>query len=62
MIYLNPKVRAGISTFANWATKEEVELGCKKLCQDIESGGINDVLSKSSSDLGDYVFVVAEKC
>lgn len=60
-MYLNPKVRAGISTFANLASKEEIEFGCNKLKKDIDSGKIHDVLDKYSSDLGDYVFVVAEK-
>lgn len=60
-IYLNPKVRAGISTFANLASKEEINLGCTKLKCDIDSGRIHEVLDKYSSNLGDYTFVVSEK-
>lgn len=60
-IYLNSNVRAGISTFADLATQGEIESGCIKLQKDIESGRIRQVLQKYSSDLGDYVFVVAEK-
>jgi ubiquinone/menaquinone biosynthesis C-methylase UbiE len=60
-MYLNPKVRAGISTFANLASKEEVHLGCTKLKSDIDSGRIHEVLEKYNSDFGDYTFVVAEK-
>ncbi|GIM46338.1 hypothetical protein DNHGIG_18870 [Collibacillus ludicampi] len=60
-MYLNPKVRAGISSFANLATQEEIESGCSRLRKDIESGRIHEILGKYTSDLGDYVFVVAEK-
>lgn len=60
-MYLNPAVRAGISTFAKLASKEEVEFGCSKLKADIESGRITEVTNRYSSDLGDYMFIVAEK-
>ncbi|MDB5052749.1 MAG: Methyltransferase type 11 [Bacilli bacterium] len=60
-IYLNPKVRAGISTFANLASPDEIHVGCTKLKSDIESGRIQKALDRYSSDLGDYTFVVAEK-
>ncbi|MCF6409468.1 class I SAM-dependent methyltransferase [Pseudalkalibacillus salsuginis] len=60
-IYLDETVRAGISTFANLATKEEIVLGCSKLKRDIETKKINEVLPRYSSVKGDYVFVVAEK-
>lgn len=60
-IYLNPKVRAGISTFANLTSEEEIHAGCTKLKSDIESGRIKEVVDKYSSDQGDYIFVVAEK-
>lgn len=60
-IYLDEKVRSGISTFANVASKEEVEEGCERLHKDIKTRKIDDVLNKYSSDLGDYVYVIAEK-
>jgi SAM-dependent methyltransferase len=60
-IYLNPKVRAGISTFANLASPDEIRAGCTKLKSDIENGRIQEVLDRNSSDFGDYTFVVAEK-
>lgn len=60
-IYLDEKVRSGISTFANLASKEEVEEGCKSLQKDIKTKKIGEVLDNYSSDLGDYVYVVAEK-
>jgi hypothetical protein len=60
-LYLDEKVRSGISTFANLSSEEEIEEGCAKLKKDIETKKIDDVLAKYSSDLGDYVYVIAEK-
>jgi hypothetical protein len=60
-MYLNPNVRAGISTFANITSQEEMHTGCTRLKTDIESGRIQEVMDQYSSELGDYIFVVAEK-
>lgn len=60
-IYLDEKVRSGISTFASLAFPEEIELGCGKLQKDIESGRIYQVLDEYRSESGDYLFIVAEK-
>ncbi|UOE95242.1 hypothetical protein [Alkalihalobacillus sp. LMS39] len=60
-MYLDENVRSGISTFANLASKEEVEDGCKQLKRDLETNEIDNVLKRYKSDLGDYVFVIAEK-
>ncbi|KRE30926.1 class I SAM-dependent methyltransferase [Paenibacillus sp. Soil522] len=60
-MYLNPKVRTGISTFASSASQEEIDAGCTRLKADIENGQIQEVLDRYSSELGDYTFVVAEK-
>ncbi len=60
-MYLDEKVRSGISTFANLASIEEVEEGCNRLKTNIETNKIEDVLNDFSSDLGDYVYIVAEK-
>lgn len=60
-IYLQPEVRAGISTFANLASEEEVSEGCRQLEQDIQSGRINQVIADYATPSGDYVFVAAEK-
>ncbi|MDQ8739030.1 methyltransferase domain-containing protein [Paenibacillus sp. LHD-38] len=60
-IYLNPNVRAGISSFANLGTLDEIQAGCRRLKSDNENGRIQELLDRYSSDLGDYVFVVAEK-
>ncbi|PZE19902.1 class I SAM-dependent methyltransferase [Paenibacillus xerothermodurans] len=60
-IYLNPNVRAGISTFPNLASRDEIHIGCTRLKIDIESGRIQEVMDRYRSDLGDYLFVIAEK-
>jgi ubiquinone/menaquinone biosynthesis C-methylase UbiE len=60
-MYLDENVRSGISTFANLASKEEVEEGCNRLKKDIESKKIEEVLNNYSSDIGDYVYIIAEK-
>ena len=62
-MYLNPDIRAGISTFANLAMNDEIELGCKRIAADIESGKISKVIDSytSKNELGDYMFVVASK-
>ncbi|WP_257841504.1 hypothetical protein [Salipaludibacillus agaradhaerens] len=36
-MYLDEKVRSGISTFANLASIEKVEEGCNRLKKDIET-------------------------
>ncbi|WP_408010329.1 class I SAM-dependent methyltransferase [Pseudalkalibacillus sp. A8] len=60
-IYLDETVRAGISTFTNLATKEEIEHGCTKLKRDIETKKINEVVTKYSSVQGDYLFLIVKK-
>lgn len=60
-LYLQPKIRHGISSFSNLANAEEVEKGLQKLSEDIESGKISEVIEKYKIDLGDYIFIVAGK-
>ena len=60
-VYLDPHVRAGISTFAALAEPSEVEDGCRGLAQDIQSGRIADVIAAYQHAQGDYLFVVAQK-
>jgi hypothetical protein len=55
-------VRAGISFFAQGvATPEETAAGCARLKADIESGRIAEVMEKHRHNLGDYLFVFANK-
>jgi ubiquinone/menaquinone biosynthesis C-methylase UbiE len=59
-MYLNARVRAGISTFAALAELPEVEEGCRRLSQDIQSGRIADVIAAYRHAQGDYLFVVGQ--
>jgi ubiquinone/menaquinone biosynthesis C-methylase UbiE len=60
-IYLDPRIRAGISTFAHLASDAEILNGCRRLSEDIESGAVNGVIAKYDNAGGDYMFIVAEK-
>lgn len=60
-IYLDPRVRAGISTFALFGEPLEMETGCRRLADDIATGRINDVIASYENPHGDYMFLVAER-
>jgi len=61
-IYLDPTVRAGISTFAQGLiTPEETAAGCARLEADINSGRFEEVAARYRHDRGDCLFVVATK-
>ena len=60
-LYLEPRVRAGISTFANLADAQEITDGCARLAADLTSGRFAEVLAASEHDGGDYLFLVAER-
>lgn len=59
--YLRPEIRNGASSFTVFATPEEVAWGLKALEKDIASGRINEVMQQYENDLGDYLFLIAEK-
>ena len=59
--YLDPRIRSGISTFADAPNHDEIARGVKRLADDIESGRINDVIRKYAWDGGDYMFTVADR-
>jgi SAM-dependent methyltransferase len=59
-MYLDARVRAGISTFAALAVPSEVEDGCRRLSQDIQSGRIAEVIAAYPHAQGDYLFVVGQ--
>jgi ubiquinone/menaquinone biosynthesis C-methylase UbiE len=59
--YLDPRIRAGISTFADAPDQKEIEQGLERLTADIESGRIADVMRSYAWDGGDYMFTIAEK-
>lgn len=60
-LYLEPAVRAGISTFANLASADEIERGCARLAADLRSGRFAEVARKFAHSGGDYVFIAARK-
>lgn len=60
-IYLDERVRKGISTFAELADSDEVAAGLALLEHDIASGEINQVVARYAADHGDYQFVVAQR-
>lgn len=59
-VYLNPLVRAGISSFAALANQKEVDEGCMRLEADMDSGRVYDIIEDSAHKGGDYMFVVVE--
>lgn len=60
-MYLDPEVRAGISSFHLSVYGDEAERGLVKLKEDIGSGKMKKIIESYESDTGDYCFVVAEK-
>lgn len=60
-LYFKPEVRSGISSFADLANAEEVTNGLEKLRKDIENSDIKEVMKAFDNNLGDYLFIVAEK-
>ncbi len=60
-LYLDRRVRAGISAFAELADPKETIKGMKKLAADIASGQIDRVMGEFRHDQGDYSFLIAAK-
>lgn len=60
-IYLSEKVRKGISSFVTLADNEEVQKGIANLADDINNDKFLQRIKNYSSNLGDYIFVVAKK-
>lgn len=60
-IYLDPRIRAGISSFANLAEPAELETGLHRLAADLESGRIDAVRERYAHPGGDYLFIAARK-
>ena len=57
-LYLDPRVRAGISTFAKLADRDEMNKGLTRLARDIESGAVRELIAKSELPDGDYSLIV----
>lgn len=60
-IYLDPKIRHGISSFSALANAEEVDKGLVELEKDITSGKIKEVIAENLNAFGDYLFIRAKK-
>ena len=61
-MYLERRMRMGISTFAAWAKSDEIEEGCRRLEKDIQCGRINELIaSYETKEGGDYLFVIGHK-
>ena len=60
-MYLSEDVRRGISSFRNFCSDSELNMGLELLEKNIRSGHINNVIDKYENLLGDYLFVVAIK-
>jgi ubiquinone/menaquinone biosynthesis C-methylase UbiE len=58
-LYLDERVRRGISSFASLAAADEVARGVERLAAAVESGDIDRVIRAAHSVDGDYSFVVA---
>jgi len=61
-IYLDPTVRAGISTFAKLLPDDpEMHNGLRELRSDIDTKAIQSVINKYENQDGEYLFLCAEK-
>ena len=60
-LYLNPKIRNSISSFAALGNKIEVDTGLKKLRADIDSGRFSIIKKSYDNDWGDYLFMLFER-
>ncbi|UOB16154.1 class I SAM-dependent methyltransferase [Abyssalbus ytuae] len=59
-LYLDKRVRNGISSFSDLSKKIEVDSGLLNLEKDIQSGKILEVISQYENKLGDYIFISAK--
>lgn len=57
--YLDPKVRANISSFASLCPSSELEKGLQLLEEDLSTGKFEQVVKGYQSNAGDYVFISA---
>lgn len=58
-LYLEPAVRANISSFANLANAAEVQDGLAKLEADVLNGDFASIKARYASEAGDYAFITA---
>lgn len=58
-LYLDGAIRANISSFANLAADEELQVGLARLAADLESGAFASIRNAYSTAEGDYAFIIA---
>ncbi len=59
--YFDAEIRNGISSFADLANRQEVEIGLARLKADMDEGRISEVVRSYNNDEGDYMFISALK-
>jgi len=59
--YLSAEIRNNISSFSIHSDPEELKNGLLALEEDIRSEAIQSMISNYENDLGDYLFLIAEK-
>ena len=60
-LYLDKRMRRGISSFSALSNSEEVEEGLSRLKSDIETKTFEGIQKQYQNELGDYLFIVAKK-
>jgi hypothetical protein len=56
-LYLDPTVRANISSFARLSSESEVQIGLERLSADIQSGAFASIAATYATELGDYAYI-----
>jgi hypothetical protein len=56
-LYLDPTVRANISSFARLSSESEVQTGLARLSGDIKSGAFPSIAATYATELGDYAYI-----
>jgi hypothetical protein len=56
-IYLDPAVRAKISSFARLFSESELQIGLDRLSADIQSGTFPSIAATYATELGDYAYI-----
>ncbi len=60
-LFLDPKIRAGMTPLQLPEYEKEVQTGCERLQKDIASGAIYRVIGQHESQLGEGLFILARK-
>ncbi|WP_096440126.1 MULTISPECIES: class I SAM-dependent methyltransferase [Bacillaceae] len=60
-LYLDGRMRSGISSFANLVSENELEKGLQLLASDLHNGNFGRRTEAFDRRQGDYLFVIAEK-